>query len=442
MLLQILKNEFPWVMVIMLCLCVSAFFAAAETAITSLGVLKVKHLLEINKSATSLKLWLKHPARVITTLLVFNNVVNILASAVTTQITNKYTENGALGIATGIAAFLVLIFGEIVPKAFAKSQGDRFAIWTMRVVSVVYYACLPVIWLLSSFANLIVRTLSHGQKEIALITEEELEFLVSEGEKAGVIHDIKKDIIEGAFDFDETTVREIMTPRTDLAAVELNTSLEDVLALVIKTGHSRIPVFRDDIDHVVGMILAKDLLNFVKEEDKLKNTSVKELMRDALFAPESKSIMEVFKDLKKTKSHMAVVIDEYGGTAGIVSMEDILEEIVGDIQDEFDAEEAKILKIGDNIFEVSGTMNIEDFFEYFKLDVTDLEEKNNAEMIDTLSGWVTQLIGQMPKPGQKARIANLALEVVEVQNRRISIVRVEVQDKKALPEKRVVESQA
>lgn len=123
---------------------------------------------------------------------------------------------------------------------------------------------------------------------------------------------------------------------------------------------------------------------------------------------------------------MAIVIDEYGGTAGIVSMEDILEEIVGEIQDEFDAEEAKVLKIGDHVYEVSGTMNIEDFFEYFSLDVTDLEEKNNAEMIDTLSGWVTQAIGQMPKPGQKTSIANLALEVMEVVNRRISIVRVEV----------------
>ncbi len=427
MIYQFLIDNYVHLGIIAVCLALSAFFSSTETAITSLGTLKVKHILEVRgRSAAPLKLWLKHPSRVLTAILLFNNIVNILASAVTTEITNNYTENGAIGIATGIATFLVLIFGEIVPKAFAKSQGEVLAIISMRIVGWLYTCFFPIIWTLSTFANLIVRTLSKGHTTQALITEEELEFLVSEGEKAGVIRDLKKDIIEGAFNFDETTVREIMTPRTDLAAVEVNTTFDEVLTLIIKTGHSRIPVYRDDIDHIVGMILAKDLLNFAKEEEKLKSLKVKELMRDALFAPESKSIMEVFKDLKKTKSHMAIVIDEYGGTAGIVSMEDILEEIVGEIQDEFDAEEAKVLKIGDHVYEVSGTMNIEDFFEYFSLDVTDLEEKNNAEMIDTLSGWVTQAIGQMPKPGQKTSIANLALEVMEVVNRRISIVRVEV----------------
>ena len=413
--------------VIFTCLVLSAFFSAAETAITSLGAMKARHIIDQRgKAAAQLNLWISHPGRVITTILLFNNVVNILASSVTTQLTYHYFRSGAIGLATGLTTFWVLVFGEIIPKSFAKSHAEGTALFAMRGIRIIYMLSYPLIRSLSGFADFVIRLISGGSKTRPLITEEELEFMVSEGERAGVIGDIKKDIIEGAFDFDETKVREIMTPRPDLTVLHVDTPWKEVTEKAIETGHSRIPVYRESIDQIVGLILAKDLLKFVHHGDGgTENLQASDFMREVHFAPESKSIMEVFKDLKRTKNHMAVIIDEYGSTAGIVTMEDILEEIVGEIQDEFDAEEAPVLKVDENAYEVAGAMNVDEFFQYFGIDEGDLKENERGEDVDTLAGWVTQLIGQMPKAGQKVRVLNFALEVTRVSQMRIDAVRVQ-----------------
>ena len=426
MLMIFLEKEVVSLSLISVCLLFSAFFSSSETAITSLGTIKVKHILDQSDIKNHpLKLWLNHPGRVITTVLLFNNVVNILASSLTTSLTYRYFQSGAVGIATGITTFCVLVFGEIIPKSFAKSHAQAFAIFSMRFINFFYLACYPLVVGLSSFAEFVIKFVSKGSKRTPLITEEEIEFIVSEGEKAGIIQDIKREIIEGAFDFDETRVREIMTPRTNLTAVSTKTSIDKIIDVTVSTGHSRIPVYSKNIDHMVGVVLAKDLLKYTKEQ-KIKDTKVSanELMREAHFAPESKSIMEVFKDLKRTKSHMAIIIDEYGGTAGIVTMEDILEEIVGEIQDEFDAEEAQILKVDKNTHEVAGSMNIDEFFDYFEIDKSNLNEDQSEEGVDTVAGWVMQLIGEMPKSGQKVQVEPFELEVIEVSQRRIDFIKV------------------
>ncbi len=413
-------------LVIFGCLLLSAFFSAAETAITSLGTLKARHLLESGgKSVAHLKFWISHPGRILTTILIFNTAVNILASSVATELAYVRFQNGAIGIATGITTFLVLVFGEVLPKSFAKAHYEKLAIPFLRVIIYVYYTCYPLISLLSGFADLVIRVVSSGrQHSTPLITEAELEFIVNEGEKAGVIGDIKKNIINGAFDFDETTVREIMTPRTDIKAFSIDTPLKDILAKAIDSGYSRFPIYRNHVDHMVGMLLVKDLLS--QAASPKEGLVAKDIMREAHFAPESKSIMEVFKDLKRTKSHMAIIIDEYGGTAGIVTMEDILEEIVGEIQDEFDVEEAKILQVGDSLYDVSGSLNLDDFFDFFKLNLNTEDTLEKDQESDTIAGWVTQLIGQIPKVGQSVRINGLQLEVSEVKHRRIHMIRVQV----------------
>lgn len=412
--------------IILVCLILSAFFSAAETAITSLGILKAKHMLESRgKEVEHLKFWLKHPARVLTTILVFNTVVNILASSIATQLAYEHFKSGAVGIATGAITFFVLVFGEIIPKSFAKAHYERLSIVSLRFVLAAYYAGYPVVRSLASIADIVIRLASHGRQHIPLITEDELEFIVSEGEKAGIIGDIKKNIIEGAFDFDETKVREIMTPRTDIRAFSVETPLQEMIGAAMDTGYSRFPVYRDQMDNVVGIALVKDLLLKAISQPK-EVVTAKDVMREAFFAPESKSIMAVFKDLKKTKSHLAVIIDEYGGTAGIVTMEDILEEIVGEIQDEYDVEQAKIIQVDKNTYDVSGSLNIDDFFKFFKLNR--LEEKyiELGEDVDTLAGWITQLVGQMPKSGQKVKVAALSMEVLGVKHHRINQVRVRI----------------
>ncbi len=414
------------------CLCLSAFFSAAETAITSLGILKSKHLLDSGgKSVSHVNFWLSYPGRVLTTILFFNTGVNILASSVVTEIASARFQSGAVGIATGVTTFLVLVFGEVIPKSFAKAYFEKLAVPFLRVVIVIYYATYPVIWLLSGFADLVIRIASKGRKHTPLITEEELEFIVNEGQRAGVIGDLKKNIIEGAFDFDETKVREIMTPRTDIKAFAIDTPIDIMMAKAVDTGYSRFPVYRNHMDHMVGMVLVKDLIS-QRISPKQGVVTAKDIMREGLFAPESKSIMEVFKDLKRTKSHMAIIIDEYGGTAGIVTMEDILEEIVGEIQDETDVEEAKILQINEKTFDVSGSLNLDDFFKFFRLSEEEILERDQD--VDTIAGWVTQVIGQIPKVGQNVRMGALSLEVLEVKHRRIHLLRVQATEKENILE--------
>lgn len=409
-------------LVILGCLILSAFFSAAETSITSLGILKAKHLLDSGgKSAAHLKFWITHPGGILTTILIYNTGVNILASSVVTEMVYQRFQSSAVGIATGITTFLVLIFGEVLPKSFAKAYHEKFAVGFLKVIIFIYFVSYPLIRPISWFADFVIRFASKGRMHSPLITEEELEFIVNEGEKAGVIGDIKKNIIVGAFDFDETKVREIMTPRTDIKAFSIDTSLQEMMDRAVDTGYSRFPVYRNHVDHMVGLVLVKDLIS---EAQKQSHTVAKDIMREALFAPESKSIMEVFKDLKRTKSHMAIIIDEYGGTAGLVTMEDILEEIVGEIQDEFDVEEAKIIQVGQQVFDISGSLNLDDFFKFFKLRAEDILDEEQD--VDTLAGLVTQLIGQLPKVGQSVNLSGLNLEVKEVKHRRIHLVRVKV----------------
>lgn len=405
------------------CLVFSAFFSASETAITSLGVLKARHLLDQKEKAVKqLQLWLKYPQRVLTTILIFNNVVNILASAVATDLATRYFENQAIGIATGIITFLVLVFGEIIPKSFARANYESIAIFSMRFIVIFYKLTYPLVWLLSEFSSFTLKTMGSEELIHPAITEDELEFLVNEGKRAGVLKDVKRNMITGVFDLDETKAREIMTPRTDIIAIKKEESIEEAAKLIIQSGHSRLPVFEDRIDNIVGIVFAKDLLRQLTHSENPDSKTLSQIMREPLFVPESKQLLEVFNDLKRTKNHMAIVIDEYGGTAGIVTMEDTLEEIVGDIQDEFDAEEAKILEIDKGIYEVSGSVNIGEFQEYFTLD--DSFENEVEGEVDTIGGWITQLLGDLPEVGQTLTYGPLSIEVSEVSRHRIERVRV------------------
>jgi putative hemolysin len=419
--------------IIAVCLVLSGFFSAAETAITSLGSLKAKHLIDSQgKAVRQLNLWLTYPGRVLTTILIYNNVVNILASAIATDLAARHFESQAIGIATGGITFFVLIFGEIIPKSFAKAHHERFAIFLMRFIYVIYYASYPVVYALSEFASRIVKLFGSKDSGTPPITEEELEFLINVGERAGVIEETKKDMIASVFEFDETKVREIMTPRTDIRAVGIDCTFEESLNIAIESGFSRIPVYDENIDNIVGVLLVKDLLKLARKSENglAASFSVEKIIREPFFIPESKLIIDVFKELKRTKNHISIVIDEHGGTAGLITLEDILEEIVGEIQDEFDTEEADILEIEDGIFDVAGSLNVADFLEFFDLEDKDLSEGRDDD-VDTLAGWVTQLVGDLPEVGKKVQIGPFSVEVAEAEKQRIQRLRVKKTPNKA-----------
>lgn len=408
---------------IFICIALSSFFSAAETAITALGQLKARHLLEQKKGKFigHIQLWLDHPERILTTILVFNNVLNIAASAQATVIATNYFASHSVGISTGIITFLVLIFGEIIPKSFARANYELMAEFCLRAIHGLNMAFFPIIYLLAEFANTVINLFSKSRKPVPGITEDEIEFLINEGEKAGVIEDTQKDMISGVFDFDETKVREIMTPRTDLVALQLNDGLEAAVRRSLESGHSRLPVYEDRIDNIKGVILAKDLLRSM-QQNKDKDLKLFSIMREPLFVPESKPIMDVFKELNRTKNHMAVIIDEYGGTAGVVTMEDILEEIVGEIQDEYDSEEAPFIESDGGVVTVSGSVSVSDFMEYFKIEDS-FEDEVEAE-VDTIAGWMTQLLGDLPEVGQTVSHGPLTIEVTSVGRHRIERLRV------------------
>jgi len=411
--------------IIAACLVGSAFFSASETAITSLGSLRAKHLIEQQgPGVIHLKLWLKYPNRILTTILIFNNIVNILASALATDLSSRHFDNQAIGIATGTITFFVLIFGEIIPKSFAKAHHERLAVWFMRIITIFYYISYPAVIMLSSLASFIVRMLGSTPADTPPITEEELEFLVNVGEKAGVIEMSKKDMLVSIFDIDEIKVREIMTPRTDIASIGVDDSIDDAIDLALETGYSRLPIEHeeDGIDHIVGLLLVKDLLTMARSEKIKTARTIEQLSRKPLFVPEAKPLLEVLKELKRTKNQMAIVVDEHGGTAGIVTLEDIIEEIVGEIQDEYDREEAEIIEIDTGIYDVSGSININDFLEHF-----DLKPENIIKDLgdfETLAGLIVETVGDLPKVGLTVRIGHLNAEVTEVQRQRIERIRV------------------
>ena len=412
--------------IILVSLLASAFFSGTETAITSLGSLKAKHLVDQNGAAKrQLNLWLNHPARVLTTILIFNNFFHILASAVATDFASRHLQSQAIGIATGVMTLLILFFVEIIPQSFARTHAERIAVPTLRVIYVIYVLMIPIVWLVSEFAARVVSKLGGVRQENPPITEEELEYLVNVGERAGVLEETKKEMIVGVFEFDETKVREIMTPRPDVKWLNEGSNLSEALALAVESGMSRIPVCENaSIDNVVGILLVKDLLKVARDQPQGGGDfNLKMIMRAPFFVPESKPVMDVFKELKSSKNHIAVVIDEHGGTAGVVTMEDILEEIVGEIQDEYDTEEAEILELEPGIHDVAGSCNIDEFLEYFDIDENTIADKPD-DGIDTLAGWIVALLGELPEIGKTLRIGPLNVEVTDVERQRIRRVRV------------------
>ncbi len=414
---EFIQNETITIIIITGCVFALACSSAAETAITSLGTLKTKHLLTLNKKRhRGLELWLTYPGRVLTVLLAFNTLVTIFISAIVTETASRLFNDHTIGIATGFTTVIILVFCEIFPKSLGKTYSEPIALQTLPWVRGLYLLFFPIVYILAFFSDKLLLIL--GGKEFAkpLITEEELEFLVDEGERAGVFEETKKDLISSVFDFDEKKVRDVMTHRVDMIALDFETTLQEAIRTAAESGHSRFPVFENTPDNIIGILLAKDLLRHFTIES--KNRSIMSLIRKPFRVPESKPIIEVFKTLQKSKMHLAVVMDEYGGTAGIVTLEDIIEELVGEIQDEHDHEEAEMSERRPGVFEISGWMNIHEFLDSFNVDLTKIEDASNHQS-DTVVGLLTHILGEIPKLGQKIKLADLQIEVLKVTNQRV-----------------------
>jgi CBS domain containing-hemolysin-like protein len=359
--------------------------------------------------------------------LIVNTVAIIVASSAATLLSlHLYQERVADWIVSLVLSLVVLVFCEITPKTLSLQRAERVALRMARLVAAATWIMRPIVYVLTGLTRLLLRMIGgKAQVRGPFVTEEELKLLVSVGEEEGVIEEEEREMIHGIFEMGDMRVRELMVPRTDLVAIEVGQPVERAVELVTKHGHTRIPAYEANLDHIIGVLYAKDLLRaVVRGEPK----TLREIARKPYFTPESNKVQDVLRDLRKNRVHMAIVVDEYGGTAGAVTIEDILEEIVGPIQDEYDVgEEDEIQFISPNEVVLDGRVSVDDVNELLKLNVA-------ADSYDTIGGYVLDQLGATPRVGATLKLGDAELRVEGVQGTRIKKVRIKSQTPFEIPE--------
>lgn len=382
-----------YIIVLVICLVSSAFFSASETALTSLSEMKLRQLIEAKRPGSkALNLWLKHPIRVLTMLLVGNNTANTLAAAITTVIVQELFTHSVISIATGVTTLLVLVFGEITPKAVARSSAAIFAPLAMTFLTPIYYLTMPLIVSLSWFAGAIVRiTGGESGPHGPLATEEDIAYMIRLSHQQGVLPRDESRMLESVMEFGDTVVKEVMVSRTKIFGFEKGDTLPEISKAIREHGHSRWPVYDENLDDVIGVFFAKDLLT----KGTTENFNLKDYLRPALFVPDAMKVRDLLKEFRLGRAHLAIVVDEYGGTAGIITLEDVIEEIVGEIRDEYDDEEEERIfkKLDQGRFLISGRASIYDLKEHLHLHIP------QTEHYDSLGGFLIAQYGNFPPKG-------------------------------------------
>lgn len=394
----------------------SAFFSCSETALTAVSKMRIAQLLERKKmGAVALNELRQDAGKMISTILIGNNIVNTWSSVLAASIAFEYfkkiagnNESVFIGMVTFVMTFLILIFGEITPKSIAIRNAEPIALFVAPIILFFEKVFRPIAWILRFFTRPII--MLFGKSSDKKITEDEIKMVISAGEREGVIEQEEKEMLSSIFEFGDTAVSEVMTPRPDIKSIEVAKTSEDLFSLIKDVGHSRIPVFDGNIDNIVGVVYAKDLI--AKE-----GREMKDYLRPVLIIPESKKIDDLMRQMQSVRTHMAVVVDEYGVTVGIVTLEDLIEEIVGEIHDEFEKESRKIEKLDDNAWLVDA-----------RLAVSDLEKI--GLMIpegdyDTIAGFVFTNLGKAPAVGDFVRIDGYKVSVEKLFRRRITRVKIE-----------------
>ena len=414
-------------LVLVILIFVNAFFASAEIAFISLNDAKIEiQAKEGNKKAKKIKKMLKEPSKFLATIQIGITLAGFLSSAFAadafaSELAPKLNELIDLGISTWntisiiiitiILSYFSLVFGELVPKRIAMRNPEKIAFGTIGVIRFIHFITSPVVNFLNFSTNLICKLFGIGPQDESTVTEEEIRMMVDVGEEKGSIEEEEKELINNVFEFNDKTVSEVMIHRTEVYAIEIGSNIEDILSELKEYKYSRIPVYDENIDNIVGVLFIKDLLAYVYTK---KEAKIKKLMRPAYFVSESKPINEFFKEMQRDKQQLAIVLDEYGGTAGIITMEDIIEELVGNIFDEYDDVEKDYEKIDENTFMIDGSVSI---YELRKILNVDIPEGD----YDTLSGYLIELLGRIPKDDEKPVIETekVTYKIEEYEEKRI-----------------------
>lgn len=405
--------------VLILLLILSGFFSSAETAFTSLNRLKIKSLAdEGSKRAVLVLSLIDQNAKFLSTILIGNNIVNIVASALTTTFAMDYFGSTAIGIATGILTLLVLIFGEITPKTMASIHAEKMAFLYAPVVKVLVILFTPLTFLVSGLAKGVMFILRiDPNKSGQHMTENELLTIVEASAEEGVIEKDEHEMINNVVDFGDTKAKDVMVPAINMTCVEDTVSYNDLIDIFRKDQYSRMPVYHESHDNIVGIIWAKDLL---VKYDASKEFKVTDYMREPFFTFESKKTSELMSELKDKYKSMAIVLDEYGITAGLLTIEDLLEEIVGEIRDETDTDEVdSVRKINDTTFEAAGSAPLDDVNKACGLEL-------NSDDYDSIAGHVINLLNHLPTPGESIVWDDVKFTVLSTVKNRVTKVRIEL----------------
>ncbi len=401
--------------ILVVLLILSAFFSSAETALTTLSNVKVRAMADENPSKRVLKLQkiLDNRSKLISAILIGNNVVNISASSLMTSLVIRLWGNAAVGIGTGVLTLLVLIFGEIVPKTWAMCNNEKLSLAYANTIYLLMQILTPVIFIIDKISGLFLNFLHIDSSSRVMMTETELKTYVDVSHEDGVIEQEEKKLIYNVFEFGDSVAKDIMIPRIDMTTIDVNASYEELLSLFRESMYSRIPVYENEIDNIIGIVIVKDFL-LVENREHFK---IRDILREGYYTYEYKKTADLLLEMRLLTTNVALILNEYGATVGMITVEDLLEEIVGEIRDEYDADEAELLKkIADNTYEVGGSLKLDDINDV-------LETKFDSEDYDSIGGIMIELLDRFPTEGESVvTVDGITLTAKKVDNNRIETV--------------------
>lgn len=402
-------NPYLYIVVLAFLVLLSAFFSGSETALLSLDTLRIKYLVfKKKRGAHRLEAIRKEPDQLLSAILIGNNLVNIAASVFATAFfVQMYGEHGEL-MTILILTPVILLLAEVCPKTYAARNPEKVSLLVVRPVLAIMFLLKPLIWLVTGFSRLMTR-FSASEADRGMISEDEIRAMISVGEAAGVVGREKRQMLHGIFDLSQIKVRDVMIPRTEIVGIEVSTSYAAALLIAQQAHHSRFPVYEGSLDEIVGVIHSKDILGFVHHPE---DFSLRELCRPPYFVPESKRINTLLQAFRQKRIHLAMVVDEYGGVEGIVTLEDVVEEIVGDIRDEYDVEEILIREISSFRYLVDGSVSLRVINQKFGLRLSE-------EHANTLAGFLLHLMGTIPRVGESCEAQGVKFIVRRMDDRRV-----------------------
>lgn len=412
-------SQTNWIELILIILGVmgSAFFSSSETALTSLNVFKIRQMEENGVENSSLVRRLTDDiGKVLTTILIGNNIVNIVTTTIATIFFTDLLGSSGAVVSTIILTLTILIFGEVTPKNIATSSSEKLALKVAKPIKFFDFILKPLSFFLQAITNFLTKIIiGENSQKGDLVTEEDLKTIVDVSEEQGVINDQESEIINNVFEFGDSDVEDIMTARTNMEAIAVDMEDKELKDFLKNCKHSRIPVYGKSIDNIIGILHMKDIVAFIAED---KDLNIEEMVRPAFYVYDNMHIFDLFKSMRGENVSLAIVIDEYGGTSGIVTIEDIVEELVGEIEDEYDTHLETILKINDKEYLVNPSIHINDFNDYFD---TDIEQIKN----DSIGGYLIDNLGRIPKLGDTIEVSGIKMSVLQIDRYKLEMLKVE-----------------